>query len=155
MSSWTSKIEHFGVERHGCCTHPVGRRGTGQCCWNLPLNSLNKPATQRGFTFDRMAMHPSITIYGCSNEWAVWRHLLRSDGSCPEISKKRFLSPQHNGVSVILPAHACWPGRHAKRLRPPRARMAMAARTGNTLAAASTPLCWVECCAPLIAHSTY
>ena len=34
---------------------------------------------------------------------------------------KEILSPQHNGVSATLPAPARWPGRHAKRLRPPRA----------------------------------
>ena len=76
------------------------------------------------------------------------------------IKLKEILSPQHNGVSTqwcvrhALPAPARWTGRHAMRLRPPRARMAITARTGNTLVAASTPLCWLECCVPLMAHST-
>ena len=58
MSSWTPKFKRFGVVRHGSCTHPAGRRGAGQGCRNLPLNSLNEPATQRGFTFHRMAALP-------------------------------------------------------------------------------------------------
>ena len=54
----TPKFKRFGVVRHGSCTHPAGRRGAGQGCRNLPLNSLNEPATQRGFTFHRMATLP-------------------------------------------------------------------------------------------------
>ena len=57
-------------------------------------------------------------------------------------------------MSATLPAPARWPGRQAKRLRPPHAHMAMAARTGSTQAAASMPLCWLECCVPPMAHST-
>ena len=67
-----------------------------------------------------------------------------------------FHSKTLYAVSTNRPAHARWPDRHAKRLRPPRPRahMAMAARKGNTQAAASMPLCWLECCVPPMAHST-
>ena len=53
-----SKFGVSGAVRHGSCMHPAGRRGAGQGCRNLPLNSLNEPATQRGFTFHRMATLP-------------------------------------------------------------------------------------------------
>ena len=54
----TSKFKRVGALRHGRCTHPTGRRGAGQGCRNLLLNSLNEPATQRGSTFDRMSTLP-------------------------------------------------------------------------------------------------
>ena len=69
-------------------------------------------------------------------------------------TRKEILSPQHNGVYATRTAPARWPGRYAKRMRPPRAHMAVAIRPGNTPAAASTQLCWLECCVPTMAQST-
>ena len=57
-SSGLSKLGCFQGVRRGSCTHPTGHRGAGQGYRNLPLNSLNEPAMQRGFTFPRMATLP-------------------------------------------------------------------------------------------------
>ena len=73
---------------------------------------------------------------------------------CAGLARKEILSPQHNGVYATRTAPARWPGRYAKRMRPPRAHMAVAIRPGNTPAAASTQLCCLECCVPTMAQST-
>ena len=62
--------------------------------------------------------------------------------------KRDFPSKTQWCVRHTLPAPTRWPGSHAKRLRPPRAHMTIAARAGNTLGAPISRHCagWSAVC---------
>lgn len=126
------------MERHATCDLEIG--GHPQAA---PLPSFCIPTFRKGICL------PSLLRPGGATESSD----VTSQPFCKRCRLDLIINQNTIGVSNrtphwTRPAHARWPGRHAERMRPPRAHMVMASRTGSTLAAASMPLCWFECCVP-------